>query len=104
MRIEINLQAGLPEGLKEKFRRQVAFKLGAKSASVEYVRVSLKTLSLAEDEPWYVCDISAGLKNGKHHSAQLRNRQPNICIADTTSQLSRAINREARRFARQGHA
>lgn len=104
MRIEINLQEGLAAGLKDKVRRQVAFKLGNKAASVEHVRVSLKTLNLAEDQPWYVCDISAKLKNGKSHSAQLRNRQPNICIADTTSRLARSINRETQLFSRPGLA
>ena len=91
MRVEINLQEGLPVGLKEKVRRQVAFKLGTKTASVEQVRVALKTLNLADDEAWYVCDITAKLKNGHSHSAQIRNRHPNICIADTTSRLARSL-------------
>ena len=104
MRIEINLQEDLPPGLREKVNRQVAYKLGSKAGSVEVVRVSLKTLRLADEAPWYVCAMSARLKNGVNHRAQIRGRRPNICIADTASRLSRAIAREAQHPRTRGHA
>ncbi|MEM7100484.1 MAG: hypothetical protein AAF541_19625 [Pseudomonadota bacterium] len=100
MRIEINLQKDLPEVLKERIRRQVAYKLGSKSASVHAVRVSLKTLTLTDGASWYECRMMTKLKNGSSHKTQTRSRQPNICIADTASRLSRAINREAQQLVR----
>lgn len=102
MRIEISLQEGLQESLNDKLRRQIAFKIGAKDASVEAVRASLKKLSTDADLPWYVCNISAKLRNGEIHRAQIRSRQPNICIADTASRLARMIDREIQGQARWG--
>ena len=98
MRIEINLQDDLPRELKDKVKRQVAFKLQPKSTSVETVRVTLKTLNFADDDPWYVCSMSAKLKKGSNLRAQFRGRQPNICIADTASRLSRTIAREVQQL------
>ena len=95
MRIEINLQEGLSPDFKEKVQRQLAFKLGNKAASIESVRASVKKLKLAEDAPWYVCSVTAKLRNGHTHEAEIRGRQPNICIADSASRLSRAITRDA---------
>ena len=95
VRIDINVQEGLPDGLKDRIKRQIAFKLGPKSGTVESVRASLKTLNLADESLGYVCRISAKLKSGASHEAQMRGRHPNICIADTAARLSRAIVREA---------
>ena len=92
MRIDISLQEDLPVDLKEKIRRQVAFKLGTKTESV---RVSLKRLAVSEQKPWYVCSMSAKLKNGSTQREQIRGRQPNICVADTAARLARTIAREA---------